>query len=183
MSQSVVFLTGSPATGSRSAFVAHAVASEALRAGLRPVFWSLADFDPADVLFGRAGAPGVARFIDGVKEAAALVLATPVYKATYAGALKAIVDLIPPDALVDKPTLGIATARLAAHATGVDQSYRSLFAFFRARALDTLFLTDDELQLAPGACVLSVDAEQRVRRAGRTLVQATEETARAVSVP
>jgi FMN reductase len=172
MSQSIVFIAGSPSSSSRSAFVARAVASETERAGLAATFWSLGDFDPGDVLFGRVAAPGVARFVDAVKEAAALVLATPVYKGVYTGALKAIVDLVPPDALVDKPALGIATARQPGHASSVDQSYRSLFAFFKARALDTLFLVDDDVTVRPDGGALSPGAEPRVRKSAGDLVQA-----------
>ena len=179
MSESIVFLMGSPSATSRSSFVARAVAAQAERAGLRPSFWSLGDFDPSDALFGRSAAPGIARFIDATKNAAGIVLATPVYKAVYTGALKAIVDLIPPDNLSGKPALGIATAKQAVHATTVDQAYRSLFVFFQARAQETLFLRDDEVQLGPAASVLSVEAEQRLRKASRALIQATE-TARVV---
>jgi FMN reductase len=181
MSQSIVFLAASPSAASRSTFIARAVASEVQTAGWHSVFFSLGDFDPADLLFGRSMAPAVARFIDATKEAAAVVLATPVYKATYTGGLKAMVDLIPRDALTGKPALGISTARQTAHASGVEQAYRALFLFFNARPLDALFVEDDELQLAAGTGVLSVDAEKRVRKAARALVQATQQAARTVS--
>ena len=99
------------------------------------------------------------------------------YKATYSGALKAIVDLIPPDALVGRPMLGVATARVAIHGADVGDSFRALSAFFKARALSALVVLDDELQLAGGGGVLSVEAEQRVRKAARALVVAAEEEA------
>jgi FMN reductase len=183
MSHSIVFLTASPAPASRSAFVARAIAAETQRAGLRPVFWSLSDFDPADVLVGRGGAPGVARFVEAVKQAVGVVLATPVYKGVYAGSLKAIVDLIPPDALVDKPALGIATAKQAAHSAGVGHAFEALFLFFKARAQGTLFLCDDELRVGPEGGSVSAYAEQMVRRAARSLVDAVEGAARAASPP
>lgn len=179
MNKSIVFLMASPSPTSRSAFVARTLAAETERGGVRPAFWSLSDFDPGDVLFGRGDAREIAPFIVATKEAAGIVLATPVYKAVYTGALKAIVDLIPPDNLAGKPALGIATAKQPGHATTVDQAYRSLFAFFKARPQDTLFLRDDEVQLGPGAGVLAIDAEQRLRKAARALVQATAETAQA----
>jgi len=182
MSQSIVFLAGSPSTTSRSTLVARAVSAEAHAAGLRSVFWSLSDFDPADVLFGRGASPGVVRFVDEVKGAVGLVLATPVYKATYTGSLKAIVDFIPPDALVDKPALGIATARQAAHAVTVDQAYRSLFGFFKARALETLFFIDDELKASPEGELPAV-ATQKLRGAAKALAAAVNATARAGSGP
>jgi FMN reductase len=109
------------------------------------------------------------------------VLSTPVYKAAYTGALKAIVDLIPPDALAARPALGIATARLPAHGTEVDRAFSALFAFFRARALETLFVLDAELEVTGTGGVLSAEAEHRVRRAARSLVVATEQEPRATA--
>lgn len=183
MSESIVFLLGSPSPTSRSTFVARAVATEAERAGRRAVFWSLSNFDPGDLLFGRSDAPAIAQFIESTKAASGIVLATPVYKAVYTGALKAIVDLIPPEYLAHKPALGIATAKQSGHAATVDQAYRSLFAFFKASAQETLFFRDDELPPPSGTAVLSDDAEQRVREAARALVQATEDAARVASRP
>jgi FMN reductase len=169
MSGDILFLGGSPSPTSRSTLVARAVASEVQVAGFRPIFWSLGDFDPGDVLFARTNAPAATRFIEDVRSATALVLSTPVYKAAYTGALKAIVDLIPPDALVGRPALGIATGKLPAHGGEVDRAFLALFAFFRARALETLFVLDAELELTDGGGILSARAEQRVRLAGRSL--------------
>jgi FMN reductase len=181
MSQTVVIVAGSPSSTSRSAIVAGAFAAELQRSGLRPLVWSLSDFDPADVLFGRAAAPALARFVEEARSAAAIVLATPVYKAAYTGALKAIVDVIPPDALVGRPAVGIATARLPAHRAEVDRAFRALFAFFEARPLDTLFLVDAELRVADGAHAFVPEAEQRVRDSARALAAAAKETAGAAS--
>jgi FMN reductase len=179
MSGEIVFVAGSPSPTSRSSFVAEAVAGHVKRAGLSWRPFSLGDFDPADVLFGRFEAPAVKAFIDAVKSSAALVLSTPVYKATYAGGLKAIVDLIPPDALVAKPALGIATTKLASHGVEVHRAYLALFAFFRARASETLVVLDDELRLEGPSGTLAPAAEARIERESRALIRAIEETSRA----
>lgn len=175
MSRNIVFVAGSPSPSSRSTFVAQRVASSVQRAGWAPVFFSLADFDPADVLLGRSAASGVTPFLDAVRAASGLVLSTPVYKASYTGSLKAIVDLIPPDALVGKAALGISTAKQAAHAAAVDLAYRALFAFFRARTQGALFVHDDELQLAGSSGLLAPSAESRVEEAARAFVEALAE--------
>ena len=176
MSRDIVWVAGSPSPTSRSSFVAHAVAEHAKRAGLSWRAFALGDFEPADVLFGRADAPSARAFVDAVKNSVALVLSTPVYKATYAGGLKAIVDLIPPDALVGKPALGIATTKLASHGVQVDGAYRALFAFFRARANDTLVVLDDEVRVEGGSGILAPLAEARIDREARALTRAIEET-------
>ncbi len=172
MSREIVFVAGSPAPRSRSSYVAQIIASRARKEGLDVRSFSLHDFDAADVLLGRADAPGAQAFLEAVKRSAGIVLSSPVYKATYAGGLKAIVDLIPPDALVDRPALGIATTRLAAHGPEVDHGYRALFAFFRARAVDPLVVLDDELRIENGEGTFGGSAEARVDAAARALIAA-----------
>jgi FMN reductase len=189
MSQRIVVVHGSPSATSRSTLLAGLVVEAARRAGVDAEPWSLADFDAGDVFHARTAAPAVARFVESVRGAAGIVLATPVYKAAYSGALKAIVDLIPPDALVDRPALGIGTARIPSHGVEVDRALRALFVFFRARAVETLVVLDDELTVTAEAAgrvvsevvgpreparahVLSPAAEQRVQAASRALVAA-----------
>jgi FMN reductase len=174
MSREIVFIAGSPSSASRSSHVARVVASHAERAGLTLRSFSLHDFDAADVLFARVDTPAVTSFLEAVKRSAAIVLSSPVYKATYAGGLKAIVDLIPPDALIDRPALAIATTRLPAHGPEVAGAYRALFAFFRARAIEPLVVLDDELRIDGGEGSFASAARDRVDSAARALIDAIE---------
>lgn len=175
MSGEIVFVSGSPSATSRSTAVARALADRLESGGQRTRFTSLHDFPAADVLLARVEAPAVRRFVDVVKDAAGLVLSTPVYKATYAGGLKALVDLIPPDALKGKPALGIATTRLPAHREEVRGAFEKLFAFFGARAVPALVVLDDELTVVEGApAKLVAAAEERLAAAAHSLSRALE---------
>ena len=171
MSREFVVLTTSPSATSRSTFVATQVAAAAERAGIQPVFFSVRDFDAADVLAGRTTAPSVARFLEAVSRAEGLVLATPVYKATYSGALKAVVDLIAQDALVGRKAIGIATTKSAAHGVEVAAAYRALFAFFRVHHGETLVLHDSEITIDAHGGSLSADAAGRLAVATDALVK------------
>jgi FMN reductase len=171
----IVFLAGSPSSASRSSYVAALIEKYVVDAGIPTRSFSIGDFDPAEVFYGKADAPAQAAFVRAVVGTSAIVLSTPVYKGTYAGGLKAIVDLIPPDALVGKAALGIATTRLPAHGAGVDRGYRDLFAFFRSRVLDTLVVHDDELKITDGRGEIADAAAERVANAGRALVGALRE--------
>ncbi len=170
MTREVVVLTASPSPTSRSTFVARLVAAHVERNGLSARYFAPGDFDATDLIAGRATDAVAARFLDAVARAEAIVLATPVYKATYSGALKSVVDLIPPEALVGKSGLGVATTRLPAHRGEVDRAYQSLFAFFRARTVETLVVLDEELQINAGGGTLTPAAELRISRAAQALV-------------
>jgi FMN reductase len=163
MTREIVFVAGSPSESSRSSAVARALASRLEELGRPTHGYSIRDFDPADLILARADAPAVKHFVDRVRGAAALVLSTPVYKATYAGALKAVVDLIPPDALVDRPMLGIGTTRLAEHGGDLARAFSALFAFFRARPIGALVVLDAELTVGNGGeLTFAAAAEDRL---------------------
>ena len=169
MTAPIIFIAGSPSPTSRSSLIARAVAEALAADGLEAKSFSLRDFDAGDVLFARASVPAIASFVEAAKTAAAVVLSTPVYKATYSGGLKALVDLIPPDALVGKPALGIATTKLPEHAVSVGAGYAALFGFFRARALDTLVVLDSLRDGVGTALTLGAAARDRVRAAAHSL--------------
>jgi FMN reductase len=172
VSAHVIFVTSSPSTKSRSSFLADFVEKQVRAAGHRATAFAVTDFDAADLILGRSDSPAVAAFVQGVKAADAVVVATPVYKATYSGALKAVVDLVPPDALEGKLALGIATTRLGDHAAGVDAAYRSLFAFFRARALNPLVVLDRELATGRAGFTFEDTGRARVDRTVEALLAA-----------
>jgi FMN reductase len=176
MSQHIVFVLGSPSLTSRSSSVARAVAAHVDRAGLATRVFSLRDFDAADVLLARSDATAVQTFLQAVKSAAAIVLSSPVYKGTYGGSLKALVDMIPPDALIGKPVLGIATTRLEAHGPEVDRAFLALAAFFRARPLDTLVVLDEAFPAFAGegekAATFIPAVEERIARTAGALLAA-----------
>ncbi len=67
----------------------------------------------------------------------ALIVASPIYKASYTGLFKHLVDLLDPAALIGKPVLLAATGGGEKHALAVEHQLRPLFAFFEARSLST----------------------------------------------
>jgi FMN reductase len=80
-------------------------------------------------------APALADAYEQVLAADALVVATPVYKGSYTGLLKAFIDPIAQTALADKPVLLAAIAGDDQHALVIDHELRPLFGFFGAAVL------------------------------------------------
>ncbi|AXF25991.1 FMN reductase [Burkholderia pyrrocinia] len=73
--------------------------------------------------------------IRAIETADALVVASPVYRASYTGLFKHLFDLVHHDALVDVPVLLAATGGSERHALVIDHQLRPLFSFFHARTL------------------------------------------------
>jgi FMN reductase len=83
------------------------------------------------VLTGFAS-PELQERLDAIAGADALVVATPVYAASYSGLFKMLVDVLPPDALRDSPVLLAATGGTARHSLAIDHALRPLFAHLGA---------------------------------------------------
>jgi FMN reductase len=161
----VVLVAGSPASSSRSTAVLKALGERLSSAGATVELYTLDDFDAVDLLRGKFERPTIQRFLASIVKATTLILATPVYKATYAGGLKVIVDLIDPKGLDGKAVLAISTAKLDAHLPLVDESFRKLYAFFRGSIpLPTVGLLDGQLG-TPEALTLDENAERALARA------------------
>jgi FMN reductase len=83
---------------------------------------------PADGLLGRADDPQVAGAVAAASQASVLVLASPVYRATVSGALKAFLDRFPTGALAGTAVVLAATAAVPEHYLALDTSGRALVA-------------------------------------------------------
>lgn len=80
---------------------------------------------------------GAKRLVTRLVEAEALVVASPVYKGSYTGLFKHLLDLLDPAALVGKPVLLAATGGGDRHALVIEHQLRPLFGFFETRTLAT----------------------------------------------
>jgi FMN reductase len=82
----------------------------------------------ADGLLGRTNDPAVAEAVAAAASADVLIVATPVYRATYTGAMKAFFDRFEPDALKDTAVVLCATAIIPEHFLSLDTGGRALIA-------------------------------------------------------
>lgn len=89
----------------------------------------VSSFDPA------ALPSNVQRDIKAIEDADLLIVATPVYRASYTGLFKHLFDLVNYEALIDVPVLLAATGGSERHALIIDHELRPLFSFFQALTL------------------------------------------------
>jgi FMN reductase len=83
---------------------------------------------PADALLGRRQDPAVDDAVAAASAAGVLFLATPVYRATFNGSLKAFLDRFPTDALARTAVVLAATAATPAHFLALDTGGRAVVA-------------------------------------------------------
>lgn len=84
-----------------------------------------------------------AHIVGEIENADALIVAVPVYKGSYPGLFKHLVDFVDPIALVGKPVIIAATGGGLRHALVVEHELRPLFGFFNALSLPTAVYASD----------------------------------------
>lgn len=81
--------------------------------------------------------PALQQALQAVQNSDAVVVASPVYKATYSGLFKSFWDIADPDIVLGLPLAVVATGGSERHALVPDTVMRSLFAFMRAVIVPT----------------------------------------------
>lgn len=171
----VVSLGGSPNLKSRSNLLLDRARHWLQLRGVEVVSYQVRDFAAEDLLFARFDSPAVQQLIEQVGRAEGLLIATPVYKASFSGALKTLLDLLPERALRHKVVLPIATGGSSAHMLAVDYALKPVLAALKAQEMLQGIFADDS-QIAYGengaAAQLAPALEQRLEDALQQFQQA-----------
>jgi FMN reductase len=87
-----------------------------------------------------------------VAEADAIVVGTPVYKASFSGVLKVFLDLLPQDGLAGKLVLPVATGGSQSHMLALDYALRPVLASLAPRhILPSIYAASSQLPWLPEA--------------------------------
>jgi FMN reductase len=129
------------------------------------------DFSAEDLLHARFDSPAVQHLQTLIASADGLVVSTPVYKASFAGALKVLLDLLPERALAHKVVLPLASAGSQAHLLAVDYALKPVLAALKAQELLAgVFATDGQITYPDSGLPARFDEEL-----GTRLDEATEQ--------
>ncbi len=161
--QQVTLIGGSPALASRSSAVLDEVAIRIRNAGIHIERVEVRELDPVALVRADFSHPSILAAAGKLATADAVVIATPVYKASFSGVLKAFFDLLDRDALQGKPILPIATGGTIAHLLSIDYSLRPVLCALQASHILTGCFVQDRDVLASGPQRGITDALTRER--------------------
>ena len=148
----VVTLGGSPSQRSRSGVLLEKTRQWLQHKGVEVVSYQVRDFPAEDLLHARFDSPKVIDLLEQVANADGLVIATPVYKASFSGALKTVLDLLPERALAHKVVLPMATGGSIAHMLAVDYALKPVLSALKAQELlHGIFAEDSQIAYGEGS--------------------------------
>ena len=139
----VVTLAGSPRFPSRSSALLEYARERLNEQGVEVCHWHLHNFAPEDLLYARFDSPALLAFNEQLKDADGLIVATPIYKASFSGALKTLLDILPERALDGKVVLPLATGGTVAHMLAVDYALKPVLNALKAQEILHGVFADD----------------------------------------
>jgi FMN reductase len=148
----VVSLGGSPSQRSRSGVLLDFSKRWLQQQGVEVVSYQVRDFPAEDLLHACFGSPMVIDLLQQIENADGLLIATPVYKASFSGALKTVLDLLPERALSHKVVLPMATGGSIAHMLAVDYALKPVLSALKAQEmLHGIFAEDSQIAYGEGS--------------------------------
>ncbi|MFM9106104.1 MAG: NADPH-dependent FMN reductase, partial [Chloroflexota bacterium] len=163
----VVTINGSPASPSRCAATLDFVRAALARRGLTSEAIDVRDIDPVALTRASFDHRDLRDATALVLGARAVVVATPVYKASYSGVLKSFLDLLPMSALEGRTVLPMTTAGSLAHCLALDYALKPVLAALGARHIlqGACLLDGDFAYLDDGAIALGGQTGERLTAA------------------
>ncbi|CAN7278278.1 NADPH-dependent FMN reductase [Pseudoduganella sp. LjRoot289] len=144
---SILLLGGSPSVPSSSSRLLLHIGEKLAAQGHRYQRVHVRDLPPRALLLGDGADAAIRRAIGAVAAAHAIVIATPIYKASYSGLLKTFLDLLPQDGLAGKVILPIATGGSQSHMLALDYALRPVLHALAARQVLTgIYATTQQLE-------------------------------------
>ncbi|WGL65003.1 NADPH-dependent FMN reductase [Pseudomonas sp. CW003PS] len=160
----VVLLAGSPAARSRTELLLDYLRQRLEAQQVEVSLLRVRDFPAEDLLHARFDSPAVKQLQAVVASADGLVVGTPVYKASFTGALKVLLDLLPERALAHKVVLPLASGGSPAHLLAVDYALKPVLAALKAQEmLSGVFAVDKQIAYPEGDRPAQIDDELRER--------------------
>ncbi|WP_330341715.1 NADPH-dependent FMN reductase [Streptomyces sp. NBC_00557] len=150
----VLSVSGSPSASSRTGRLLHHLGRRLTAQGHQVIPLDVRTI-PAEALLGADFRhPAVARATDLFARADGVLIGTPIYKASYSGVLKALLDLLPQYALTGKTVLPLATGGSTAHVLAIDYALRPVLqSMGAAHVLQGWFTLDKDITVGEDGSV------------------------------
>lgn len=169
----ITAISGSPSARSRSNALLQLLTRRLGDYGIKVNHFAISDFDADAVFAAKFDAPSIVALKNSIVASQGLVVSTPVYKASFSGVLKAVLDLLPESALNDRAALPFATAGSPAHILALEYSLKPVLAALGARhVLNGVYATEQQIRwLDDGQIEVDEEIQLRVNDAATRLIE------------
>src|SRR3954451_25140602 len=141
----IVIIYGSPTQPSRSFAISSYVKKLLSTQGHQVEHINVRDLPPEDLIYTNFKSSAINHALAQLDRAQAVIVISPVYKASYTGVLKTFFDLIPEKGLSEKIILPIANGGSIAHLLSLEYAFKPLFSILNNQEILTgVYLIDSQ---------------------------------------
>jgi FMN reductase len=160
----IVTISGSPSPSSRTKAVVEYIKNLPAAKDWQADSIDVRELPPEDLVHARFDRPPVRNTVRLPEPAEGVLIATPVYKASCAGLLKAYLDLLPRNILSGKAVWPIAAGGAPARLPVIDYALKpALFALGAQHVLSGVYIEDRWIRRHQEKILLESEAEERIR--------------------
>lgn len=141
----IVILSGSPSESSRSDRVLKYLEGILKQKDFEVIYISVREIPHKDLYNGNYNSPALKKVSSKIAKAQGLIVGSPVYKASYSGVLKSLIDLLPQDILEHKPVLPIMTGGSLSHLLAIEYTLKPLINILKGQCLKGLYFLDHQV--------------------------------------
>jgi FMN reductase len=169
----IVIISGSPTPDSRLNGLIQSVESKLSAQGVRVSHIRVAELPAEALLHANFKDEQILAALALVESASGVVIASPVYKASFTGILKAFLDLFPQTGLKGKVTLPLFIGGTIAHLLSLDYALKPVLSVLGSRnILGGVYAIDQWVQrLDDGGFELSEELQERLDRSAEELAE------------
>jgi FMN reductase len=168
----VVIISGSPSASSRLEGVLQTVSKQLELTGLDIQLISVRDQSPEDLMYSKFDSPKIIQAVRNIEQADAVIVATPIYKASYTGVLKSFLDLLPQKGLQGKIVLPLAIGGTIAHLLAIDHALKPVLSALNSYLiLSGVYVLDTQVVREENKFTLHPEIELRLQEAAKTFAQ------------
>jgi FMN reductase len=173
----IVIISGSPTKTSRSSAISSFIENNLINQGQLVSKITVRDLPPEDLIYANFNSLRIKRALSQIEQAQAVIVVSPVYKASYTGVLKAFFDLIPEKGLADKVILPVATGGSMAHLLSLEYAFKPLFSVLGSQEIKNgIYFVDSQMNYQENQLTfLDEDVEHRINTALQGLVNRLSE--------
>ncbi len=161
--KNIVIITGTPTKPSRLHGVVSYVSEQINQQGVKVHHIDVVDIPAEDLLHANWNSKVIKLAIRQIADAHAVIVATPIYKASYTGILKAFLDLIPEKGLENKVLFPIIMGGTKAHLLMMEYALKPVLSVLGANYIEAgVFIHDSEARWTEEGNV-TIDSEVNTR--------------------
>ncbi|REE82718.1 FMN reductase [Paenibacillus taihuensis] len=172
----VVIVSGSPSQVSRLNGLTGYAEEKLRQLGWEVSYLHVASLPAEDLILARWDSPAIIEANKRITEADAIIIASPVYKASFTGVLKTYLDLLPQTGLEGKVILPLFIGGTIAHLLTIDYALKPvLSALYAKHVTSGVYAVDSQVKkLEAGGLELDEELAKRLDRAVTSFAEVAE---------